>query len=108
MVYSLDALRKVMYIIAPLKIYQLQHDGLNDPEYESHRDAVRLYPTRLIEEELTRIALVSDTPFTKSYAKALFDEYVFQRIDYDDRQVVMNYYGFIIQEELLKQKIEEE
>lgn len=104
---SLDVLRKIAHIIAPLKIYQLQHDGLYDPEYESRRDFIRLYPTRLIEEELFRIVETNNTQ-DKNYTKALFDEYVFQRIDYDDRQVVIKDYGFIIQEELLKQKFKEE
>lgn len=100
---SLDVLQTVMHIIVPLKIYSLHHDGLNDPVYESHRDWTRLYPTQLIEKELRHIA---ETGWIKdkNYAKALFDEYVFQRINYDDRQVVLNHYASIIQEELLKQK----
>lgn len=102
---TLDDLRKVMHIIVPLKIYSLHHDRRNDPEYEAYRDDVRLYQTRLIEEALIRIASGADAVFSKNYAKALFDEYVFQRIDYTDRQVVLNHYEFIIKDELLKQKL---
>jgi hypothetical protein len=91
----------------PLKIYSLHHDGLYDPEYESRRDVVRLYPTRLIEEELIRIA-ETDNAQDKNYVKALFDEYVFQRIDCDARRVVMSHYASIIQDELLKKKFKEE
>lgn len=108
MVFSLDVLEKIMHIIVSLKIYSLHHDGLNDPEYGAYRDDVRLYPTRLIEEGLTRIASGDNTISTKNYTKALFDEYVFQRIAYDDRKVVMSHYASIIQDELLKLKFKEE
>lgn len=97
-------LQKVMNIIAPLKIYSLRHDGQNDQEYEAYRDAVRRYPTPEIENELFRIVYGIDPSFSKNYAKALFDEYVFQRIDYNNRRVVMRHYAFIIQDELLKNK----